>query len=112
MKPVFTGKNQVIASAKCLWETRIDPYYFFADKTVREFFLVQKNRYIVVPSVLVFGTGILFAINIHALSAFALLFYFIWQTFHYQRQNYGILAFMGLSGFPNAIFWPFWVLRG
>ena len=25
MKPVFTGKNQVIASAKCLWETRIDP---------------------------------------------------------------------------------------
>ena len=27
MKPVFTGKNQVIASAKCLWETRIDPYF-------------------------------------------------------------------------------------
>ena len=53
-------------------------YYFFADKTVREFFLVQKTRYIVVPSVLVFGTGILFAINIPALSAFALLFYFIW----------------------------------
>ena len=26
MKPVFTGKNQVIASAKCLWETRIDPF--------------------------------------------------------------------------------------
>ena len=25
MKPVFTGKNQVIASASCLWETRIDP---------------------------------------------------------------------------------------
>ena len=69
-------------------------YYFFADKTVREFFLVQKTRHIVVPSVLVFGTGILFAINISALSAFALLFYFIWQTFHYQRQNYGILAFI------------------
>ena len=31
MKPVFTGKNQVIASAKCLWETRIDP-----EKTVAE----------------------------------------------------------------------------
>ena len=27
MKPVFTGKNQVIASAKCLWETRIDPFF-------------------------------------------------------------------------------------
>ena len=26
MKPVFTGKNQVIASASCLWETRIDPF--------------------------------------------------------------------------------------
>ena len=69
-------------------------YYFFADKTVREFFLAQKTRYIIVPSVLVFGTGILFAINIPALSSFALLFYFIWQTFHYQRQNYGILSFI------------------
>ena len=24
---MFTGKNQVIASASCLWETRIDPYF-------------------------------------------------------------------------------------
>ena len=27
MKPVFTEKNQVIASASCLWETRIDPKF-------------------------------------------------------------------------------------
>ena len=26
MKPVFTYKNQVIDSAKCRWETRIDPF--------------------------------------------------------------------------------------
>ena len=36
------------------------------------FLLAQKTRYIIVPSILVFGTGILFAINIPALSAFAL----------------------------------------
>ena len=28
MKPVFTGKNQVTASASGLWETRIDPDFF------------------------------------------------------------------------------------
>ncbi len=32
-------------------------YCFFADKTVREFFLAQKTRYIIVPSILSFWYG-------------------------------------------------------
>ena len=28
---MVTGKNQVIASAKCLWETRIDPLYLLTE---------------------------------------------------------------------------------
>jgi hypothetical protein len=47
--------------------------------------------------------GIIFLKGSPALKATALLFYFVWQTWHYQRQNFGVSSFMMRAGQQPAL---------
>ncbi|HKR40361.1 MAG TPA: hypothetical protein VJU59_11900 [Paraburkholderia sp.] len=69
-------------------------YYFFLEKKGRSILLAHWPRTILVPLCMALVYGIVFMKGTPALKAAALLFYFIWQTWHYQRQNFGVSSFM------------------
>lgn len=67
--------------------------YFYFDPTLAELRRAHPVRFIVAPIVVCAGTGFLG----YALSpsiAWLVLFFFVWQLYHYQRQNFGVLAFV------------------
>lgn len=82
--------------------------FFYSDTEVRGFFAQRPWRYYVVPAALVLGTGLFFATVGGRYGASALLLYFSWQTYHYMRQNYGVLAFVS-AGTPTG--GPGWLER-
>jgi hypothetical protein len=71
--------------------------YFYTDRDLHPLFREHKGRYLVAPVLLTLGTGIAYAALSPTVAAHILLAYFAWQTYHYMRQNYGILAFVGLA---------------
>lgn len=71
--------------------------FFYADSEVRSYFMQNKWRYYFVPLLLVLGTGVVFFLVNSVVSAYLILAYFVWQTYHYQKQNYGILSFMAAA---------------
>jgi hypothetical protein len=71
--------------------------FFYTDRELYALFKSHKARYVVVPILLILGTAIAYATLGAFASAHVLLAYFAWQTYHYMRQNYGIVAFVGLS---------------
>jgi hypothetical protein len=71
--------------------------FFYSDRELQELFRAHRLRYLVVPVLLVLGTGALYATLPPRGAAHVLLAYFAWQTYHYMRQNYGILAFVGYA---------------
>ena len=71
--------------------------FFYLDKNFSD---IRKNhafRYIYVPIVLIIITGLVFAFANQVTQAFVLLFYWVWQAFHYGRQNVGIYAFASIA---------------
>ncbi|WP_368621851.1 hypothetical protein [Paraburkholderia sp. BR13444] len=73
-------------------------YYFFLEKECRSILLAHWPRTILVPLCMALVYGMIFMKGTPALKAAALLFYFIWQTWHYQRQNFGVSSFMMRAG--------------
>ncbi len=73
-------------------------YYFFLEKEGRAILLMNWPRTILVPLGMVLVYGMVFLKGTPALKAAALLFYFVWQTWHYQRQNFGVASFMMRAG--------------
>ncbi len=82
--------------------------FFYSDRRVREFFAERPGRYYVAPALLILGTGLFFATLGARFGPHVLLAYFSWQTYHYMRQNYGVLAFVG-AGTPTG--GPGWLER-
>jgi hypothetical protein len=68
--------------------------FFYSDPGMREHFRAHKVRYVYAPIALILGVGFLYMITPEPYNRYILLYHFMWQTWHYQRQNFGILAFV------------------
>jgi len=82
--------------------------YFYFD---REFFRLigeNKQRFFLWPALLAIGCLAIFSINAAAWTLVVTGF-FAWQLYHFQRQNYGLIAFAarsaGLSRLPRELNW-------
>ncbi|HET6975720.1 MAG TPA: hypothetical protein VFI24_05330 [Pyrinomonadaceae bacterium] len=71
--------------------------FFYFDKKFSGIIRKHPVRYIYVPIFLIVVTGLVFAFTNPITQAFALLFYWAWQAFHYGRQNVGIYAFASIA---------------
>jgi hypothetical protein len=78
-------------------------YYFFLEKEGRSILLAHWPRTILVPLCMALVYGMVFLKGTQALKAAALLLYFVWQTWHYQRQNFGVSSFMMRAGQQPAL---------
>ena len=70
---------------------------FYTDKEFSAIIQSNRVRYIYIPILLIFVTGLVFAFLSTTIQAFVLLAYWSWQTFHYGRQNVGIYAFASIA---------------
>ena len=68
--------------------------FFYTDPAMREHFRAHKVRYVYAPIALILGVGALYMITPEPYNRYILLYHFMWQTWHYQRQNFGVLAFV------------------
>jgi hypothetical protein len=82
--------------------------FFYFD---REFFTLigeNKQRFFLWPAMLAIGCLAVFATNAAAWTLLVTAF-FAWQFYHFQRQNYGLIAFAarsaGLSRLPRELNW-------
>jgi hypothetical protein len=75
--------------------------FFYTDPAMREHFRAHKIRYFYAPIALILGVGLAYMIAPEPYGRYILLYHFMWQTWHYQRQNFGILAFVS-SATANA----------
>jgi len=80
-------------------------YFFYTDRKFREFFRSRRRRYYYVPFCLIIGSAFVYQYGSIAARAYLLLGYFAWQTYHYQRQNYGILSFVGVVTGTGRVHW-------
>jgi hypothetical protein len=71
--------------------------FFYADPQMRSFFRQNPTRYIRLPIFCAIASGIVWQTVPEIYTANFLLCFLIWQTYHYQRQNYGILCFLNAS---------------
>jgi hypothetical protein len=67
--------------------------YFYLEPEFRSHMTAHLRRYLWAPLGLAVFLGLGCQYGSPAFRATVLLLYFAWQTYHYQRQNYGILAF-------------------
>ena len=89
---IFAGGFGHVFSTACV----------YADKSVREVMKPMKLRFYVLPLIclVVTGAALIWGSKLHvAQSMIAGLFiiHLCWLHFHYQRQNYGIVAFIAAS---------------
>lgn len=71
--------------------------FFYSDGEVRSFFRQNRWRYYFIPAALILGTGLTFSVADNETTAYLVLGYFAWQTYHYQKQNYGVLSFVAAA---------------
>lgn len=71
-------------------------FFFYTEPRMRSHMLrTYRARFLVAPLVLLGGASAAgFLLGGDPRLAYLLLFYWIWQTHHYNRQNHGILAFV------------------
>ncbi|MFO1161607.1 MAG: hypothetical protein U1E60_22405 [Reyranellaceae bacterium] len=67
--------------------------FFYSDPEMRRHFAAHRFRYLLAPALTIAGTGIAYMLVPEPHARYILLFYFLWQTHHYQRQNVGVLSF-------------------
>ena len=68
--------------------------YFYTDPVQFQFFRSRPIRFFILPAALVILTALVYQWSSPSVQASVLLLYFIWQTYHYQKQNYGIFCFV------------------
>jgi len=66
--------------------------YFYVDPTLREFRQSHRIRFVAAPIAICLASGAVGYFLSPSLG-WLILFFFIWQLYHYQRQNFGVLAF-------------------
>ncbi|MEM6979599.1 MAG: hypothetical protein AAF539_07995 [Planctomycetota bacterium] len=89
---IFAGGVGHVASTACL----------YADKSVRQFMAPIKWRFYALPAACLIATGcaIYFGASLEisqAIIAGLFMIHLAWLHFHYQRQNYGLVAFTAAS---------------
>lgn len=84
---LFVGSSVHVASTGWL----------FTIPEIRRHALAHRARYLYAPLALVAGTAVLAALVTPATLDWALLGYFAWQFFHFQRQNLGLAALAARS---------------
>ena len=89
---IFTGGVGHVASTACV----------YADKSVRELMRPMKLRFYALPIAILIGTAValIWGSKLQmAQSAITGLFiiHLFWLHFHYQKQNYGLVAFVAAS---------------
>lgn len=67
--------------------------FFYSDREMRGHFLAHRMRYLFIPVILIAITGLAYMLMPEPQARYILLFFFMWQTHHYQRQNVGVLSF-------------------
>lgn len=71
--------------------------FFYYDQRYAVYFKEHKSYYIFLPVIVISATGV----GYHLLSpigpVYIFLFYHAWLLFHYGRQNYGVLCFVGIA---------------
>ena len=67
---------------------------FYTDGSMRRHFGTNKPRYVFVPLALIAGGALAFATLPESYLRYILLYLFMWNTWHIQRQNFGILSFL------------------
>jgi hypothetical protein len=77
--------------------------FFYTDPQMQSFFKAHPIRYIYLPILLVLGMGTAFYVLPETYTSCIFSFHLIWQTYHYQRQNYGILRFLNIASGGDKI---------
>jgi hypothetical protein len=78
--------------------------YLYTDATVRRYIAAHRLRYLIVPLVLMLGSTAIFGVYSGRQPAIALVFFFqIWLLWHYQKQNYGILAMVSRAATGEGV---------
>ncbi len=93
--PGLGNFNFALAFVATGFHVALTPFFYFEP----EFSDLRRShpvRFVWVPLALCAGTAVLL-LAFHPLLPWVLLFYFIWQLYHYQRQNVGVLAFVASS---------------
>ena len=75
--------------------------YLYVDKKFVTIINNNKKRYIFAPIAIVLLSGFSFAIIPNNYSFLWLAVYFVWQNWHFGRQNYGLYALIAASETPN-----------
>ena len=92
---IFLGANGHVATT----------FFFYTDRPLKSYMREHRGRYLVAPLALVLVTGLLYHSLGVAYTSYILLYYFSWQTYHYMRQNYGILAFVSAATDTVRLHW-------
>src|SRR5215472_3196373 len=66
--------------------------WFYSIPEVRRHALANRGRYLLAPAALVAGTAVAAALVPPDLFVWAVLAFFGWQFYHFQKQNLGMVA--------------------
>ena len=75
--------------------------YLYFDKKFVTIIKNNKKRYILAPIAIVLLSGFSFSIIPNNYSFFWLAVYFVWQNWHFGRQNFGLYALVAASETPD-----------
>ena len=81
---IFIGSSGHVAAS----------FFFYTDHSIRGHMREHRLRYFAAPLALVLGTAAIYAFSDRSLLSYVAIGYWIWQTYHYARQNHGVLAFV------------------
>lgn len=70
--------------------------FFYLEPDLAELRRLHRGRFVWAPLGLALGTAAL-TLWLHGDIAWVLAGYFAWQLYHYQRQNFGVMAFVASS---------------
>lgn len=69
--------------------------WFYTDTSMSVHFRANPWRYFIAPCLLIAGSALLFQFAPRVVRSWALGVFFCWQLWHYQKQNVGLLSFIG-----------------
>ncbi|WP_433329784.1 hypothetical protein [Spirillospora sp. CA-294931] len=93
---LFLGSSMHVASTA----------WFYTLPEIRAHALVHRTRYLIVPAALIAGTALVAVLVPYERLEWALLAYFAWQFFHFQKQNLGMAALAGVSQGGGSVLKP------
>lgn len=77
--------------------------FFFHKKDMFKIANNHSIKFYILPLILILSYALIFQFANEVLKAYALLTYFIWQTYHYQRQNFGVITFISKATNTSSI---------